>query len=200
MNEVQPTPDWNAKITEMREAGRLLAKQKRKQRAPCIPEILAPAVVDGGDTIPLAGVMIPLDWKCATRVEMAESARDLITKSYILGFLDPGFPTILKAVIEGKPLFEHNLGEFFQLYGQFMEKYQVHDGPKIRAKMEALVNGDQKSLKPLLGKTGKKYLNPLPYTVRQILVHPGNYQNTMDQDGNDLKAAIGLLRAWLSPK
>ena len=200
MSEAQPSPDWHAKKTAMREAGKLLAKQKREQRAPCILDILVPTVVDGGDTIPLAGVIIPLDWKCATRVEMAESARDLITKSYILGVLDPAFPTILKAVIEGKDLYEYNLGEFFQLYGQFTGKYQVYDGPKIRDKMETLVNGDQKSLKPLLGTTGKEHLNPLPYTVRQILVHPGNYVNTLDRDGNDLKTAIDLLRTWLGSK
>lgn len=200
MNEAEQSQDWNAKITAMKEAGRLLAKQKRKQRAPCIPEILAPEVVDGGDRIPLAGVIIPLDWKCATRVEMAKSARDLMTKSYILGPLDPAFPTILKSVIEGKPLYEYNLGEFFQLYGQFMGKYQVHEGPEIRDKMADLANGDQRSLKQLLGTTGKEYLNPLPYTVRQILVHPGNYVNTLDKDGNDLKTAIELLRTWLAFK
>ena len=101
---------------------------------------------------------------------MVESARDSITKAHMLGSLDPGFLTVLAAIIEGKSLYEHSVGEFFQLYGKFEGKYQLTNQKKTKAKMEALVNGDKRYLKPYL-EHGKSYLYPLPYAVRNILAH-----------------------------
>ena len=97
---------------------------------------------------PLCGVMFDLDWKIATRLEMIELARDLITKSYYIGYAwTKSLPIVLKAVIEGKGLFEHNIGEFFLLYGKFEQKYRLPNGKKTRAKMVELVNGDSRYLK-----------------------------------------------------
>ena len=44
---------------------------------------------------------------------MVESARDLITNAYIVDSLDPVFPTVLKSIIEGKGLYAHSMGSFF---------------------------------------------------------------------------------------
>ena len=168
--------------------------------------ILAPREVKGGDTIPLSGVVLPLNWKIAKRLEMVESARDLITNAYILDSLDHGLPTILRTVIEGVGLYEHSIGEFFELYGQFegkylQGKYLQRPGPKTRAKMETLVNGDRKYLKSIkVDRKGGKVeeeLQPLPYAVRNILAHLGTSLNKLDDNGEELKISIELLRSWV---
>ena len=125
---------------------------------------------------------------------MVESATDMITNAYIIGALDPAFPTVLASIIEGKGLYEHNIGEFFQLYGKFEEMYQTH-GPKTKIVMEDLVNGDDRYLKPYKGR-GNCDLHPLPYAVRNILAHTGRNSNTLDHEGKELKISIELLRSW----
>ena len=174
-----------------------MAKQMRGQNRRFVPEILAPTEIEGGDTIPLRAVIIKLDWKVAARLEMVESARDMITKAYIIGALDPAFPTVLASIIEGKSLYEHNIGEFFQLYGKFEGTYQTQ-GTNTKSAMETLVQGDNRFLK-LYWERGKCNPHPLPYAVRNILAHTGNNLNTLDAEGKELSISIELLRSWTTP-
>ena len=103
-----PRPDWTKKLSALKALGMRMAKQMREQGHPFIVKILTTAVVKGGDTIPLRGVVIKLDWKMATRLEMVESAREMITKAYMIDSLDPAFPHVLGDLIEGKGLYEHS--------------------------------------------------------------------------------------------
>ena len=189
---------WAEMMADMKAEGERLAQEKRDQGETFMVKALGSTMVRGGDKVPLSGANFPVDWKCATRGEMAELAKELITKSYLLGALDPALPTVLGSVIGGKSLYEYSIGELFQLYGQFMGKYGLPDGKATRGKMEMLINGNQQYLKLYQTTSGQQYNNPLPYTVRQILAHPDTVVNTLDDGGNDLRTAIELLRQWVS--
>ena len=140
-----------------------------------------------------------LDWTIATRLEMVESARDMITSAYLIDSLDPAFPTVLASIIEGKGLYEHGVGEFFVLYGRFEERYGVFKQRAAKRKMMELVAGDRRHLRPYIER-GKESLVPLPYAVRNILAHAGRNPNTLDPKGGELRAAIGLLWEWVEPQ
>ena len=191
------TGTWDEKMATVKKNGIRMAKHMRKQNRTFIAEILAPKEVKAGDTVPLSGVVIKLDWKIVTKLEMVESAKDMITNAYILDSLDPAFPTVLRSIIEGKGLYEHSIGEFFQLYGKFEGKYQLTKGKETRAKMLAFVNGDKRYLKPYQ-EHGKSVLHPLPYAVRNILAHAGNNPNTLGMEGKELRTSIRLLRSWVT--
>lgn len=194
---VPPADSWDQKMKSVKEAGNRLAKKLREQGHPFDVAILAPREVRGGDSVPLSGIMMELDWKVATKREMVESARDLITNAYTLDSLDPALPAILTAVIEGRGLYEYGIGEFFLLYGKFEQKHQT-TGQQTRTKMEALVKGDTKYLKSYK-EYGKERLDPLPYAVRNILAHTGTNPNVLDQEGKELRTSIDLLRSWVNP-
>lgn len=187
---------WDEAMSAVQQEGLRLVKQLKAEGQPVKWAILAPREVKGGDTIPLAGVALPLDWKIAKRLEMVEIARDLITNAYIIDSLDPGLLSVLRSIIEGKGLYEHSIGEFFQLYGQFEGKYGLTSEKQTRAKMESLLNGEQRYLKRCL--SNKKWeLQPLPFAVRHILAHLGRNPNTLDQNGDELRVSIELLRSWV---
>ncbi len=195
-----PSPrGWDEKMSAVKENGLRMAKHMREQNKPFVVEILAPQEVKGGDTVPLSAVVIHLDWKIATRLKMVESARDLITNAYIVDSLDPVLPTVLKSIIEGKGLYAHSIGEFFQLYGKFEGKYHLTNGTDTKDKMESLVNGDARYLKPYKV-YGKSHPYPLPYAVRNILAHTGQNPNTLDTEGKELRTSIELLRSWVTPE
>ena len=190
---------WPEIMSAVQEEGLRMANQLREQGEPFDMGILAPREVKGGDKVPLSGVIIPLDWKIAKRREMVEIARDLITNAYMLDSLDPGLPTVLRSIIEGKGLYEHNIGEFFQLHGQFEGMYQLTKHEHTKAKMEELINGNQKYLKQF--KTNRKWEPyPLPLAVRHILAHQANSQNDIDCEGVELMTSIELLRSWVRPE
>ena len=194
---VKPNNEWNNQVTTVKEEGDRRAKQLLNQGHRYVVEILAPKEVLGGDTVPVRGVVIEPDWRIITRLEMVEAARELITKAYIIGSLDPAFPTALASIIEGKGLYEYSIGEFFQLYGKFEGKYQLTRGRDTKTKMEALINGDERYLKPYT-EHGEESLLPLPYAVRNILAHTGSNPNTLDPRGSELRTAIELLRSWVA--
>lgn len=102
-----PASGWNRKLSTLKKSGMRMAKKMREQGHPFIVKILTTMVVKGGDTIPLRAVIIKLDWKMATRLEMVESATEMITKAYEIDSLDPALPHVLGSVIEGKGLYEH---------------------------------------------------------------------------------------------
>ena len=196
---VMPKHEWDKKMSAIKEDGNRVANQMREQDKPFIVKPLAPKEVKGGDIVPLSGVVIKLDWKITTKLEMVESARDMITKAYILDSLDPGLPTVLRSIIQGEGLYEHSIGEFFQLYGEFQGKYELNNETETRDKMLALVNGDKKYMKGYK-EYGKSRLVPLPYAVRNILAHTRHNPNTLDTEGKDLRTSIELLQSWVSPK
>ena len=195
---IRPPHEWDEMMASLKEEGHRLAEDMREQNHRFITKILTSMEVQSGDVLPVSGTILPLDWKIAKRLAMVESARDIITKAYILGSLDPSLPTVLSATIEGKSLYQHSIGEFFQLYGQFQGQYQLVNGPETRAKMEELVNGDDRYLKPYLDR-GKSHLYPLPYAVRNILAHSGHNPNKLDAEGKELRSSIELLRLWVVP-
>ena len=92
---VLPEDGWAEMMVAMKAEGERLAQEKRDQGETFVVKALGPTTVRGGDKVPLSGANFPLDWKCATREEMAELAKELITKSYLLGFIDPALPTVL---------------------------------------------------------------------------------------------------------
>lgn len=156
--------------------------------------ILAPREVDGGDTVPMMAVTFRRDRKATVRKEMVEIARDLITKSCQIGELDSATVTILGSIIGGNGLFEHNIGEFFLLYGKFEEKHQTQ-GTETKKKMNCLLNKDKRYYKKYKDR-GTLTEQPLPYAVRNILAHKGHNKNKLDKDGVELKTSIELLRKW----
>ena len=185
---------WARRVTELKREGMRVSTAMSEQ-GNRIVRILSPKEVRGGDTVPLGAVVLDLDWKIATRLRMVESARDLIAKAYLLDSLDPGLPTVLTAIIKGSGLYEHSIGEFFLLYGQFEGKYDTRDS-QTKAKMEDLVNGDERYLKPYVA-WGKQSLVPLPYAVRNILAHAAQNPNQIDAEGRELRISIDLLRSWV---
>ena len=194
---IHPKHEWDKRMSAVKEEGNRVAKDMREQHHRFMAKILTSMEVQSGEMVPVSGAILQLDWKIATRLEMVESARDIITKAHMLGSLGPSLPTVLAAIVEGKSLYEHSIGEFFQLYGQFEGQYQLAKGPETKAKMEKLVNGDMRYLKPYL-EHGKSYLYPLPYAVRNILAHSGHNPNKLDCEGKELRTSIELLRLWVA--
>ncbi len=82
-----------------------------------------------------------------------------------------------------------------RVYGRFEQKYGTH-GDKTRTKMERLLNGDPRHMK-FYKYRGRGRLVLLPYVVRNIIAHSGTNSNEMDQEGNELRQAIGLLKEWV---
>ena len=195
---VKPKHSWDEKMSVIKEGGNRMAKKMREQGHEFNVKILAPREIHDRDSIPLSAVTIGLDWQIATKLEMVESARDLITKAYVLGSLDSALPTVLASVIEGKGLYEYGIGEFFLLYGKFEQKYQT-TGWQTRTKMMELLSDDVKYLKRYKDH-GKERPDPLPYAVRNILSHIGNNPNILDQEGKELRTSIDLLKTWVDPK
>ena len=125
---VQPQRQWLERLSVIKAEGLEMARRKKEQGHRRLVEILAPHQVQSGDTVPVSAVVITLDWQTATKLAMVEDARSMITNAYNLGSLDPALPAILTSVIDSKGLYEHSIGEFFQLYGQFEGKYKLKKG------------------------------------------------------------------------
>ena len=193
---VKTRVEWARKMAAIQKEGRAFAKKVKQQGDQFLVRILAPNEVQGEDSVPVGGVTIKLDWKVAKRLEMVEASNELITNAYILGYIDPAFPTVLRSVINGERLYEFSIGEFFQLYGQFEGKYGTRN-KGTKAKMADLVNGDQRFLKPYLNRNGWSD-HPLPYAVRNYLAHSGHNSNQLDREGNELRTSIELLRSWVN--
>ncbi len=186
---------WRRKIAEAAAKGDRKSKELRDAGHKFKVEILAPNEMSDQESVQLAAVTLPLNWRLATRLEMVEDARNVITKALLLESLDPGLPLILSAIIGGRGLYEHGIGEFFLLYGRFEEKYGTTRA-RTRKKMEEMLNGDPEHMKVYKGKGGREEHHPLPYAVRNILAHGGTNPNRLDQEGNELRQAIGLLKEW----
>ena len=186
---------WAEKKAAVIEEGERRAKELREAGHAFKVEILAPNELDDQTPVRLAAVKLDLDWKLAIRLKMVEDARNLITKAVMVDALDPGLPPILSAILEGRGLYEHGIGEFFLLYGRFEQKHGT-SGRKTREAMLELVNDCREHMKPYIER-GEERKDPLPYAVRNILAHSGTNPNTLDKEGVELRKAIGLLQAWV---
>ena len=189
-----PQESWDGMMERIRQEGIRMAEEQREQGKSFKVAILAPRQVQGGAKVRMMGVTFALDWKMSTRLEMIELARDLITKSYVLDELDFSLLIVLGTIIEGKSLYEHSIGEFFELYGRFEQEHKTK-GPKTKAKMMDLVDGDSRYLKDIITEGGKVFEQPLPYGVRNILAHKGTDPNTLEKD--DIRTSIELLESWV---
>ena len=159
--------------------------------------LLGPKEVKGGDSIPVRAVIVPLS-KIGVRKKMAEQMNELITESYNLGTLD--FPVLsgLAAMLDGKGMFEHNIGEFFLLYGRFEERFECENGKQTKRKMDEFIKGNRDYLKRIMDRSNLPRLHPLPYAVRNILAHKGRSRNKIDDNGEEIRTSIKLLKEWLN--
>ena len=194
---VKPAHEWARKMAAVKKEGDDAARCMRSEGHRFVVRTLAPREVRSEDTVPLGGVVLYPDWRIATRLQMVEPARELISLAYTIGSLDPALPTVLSAVIQGKSLYEFSIGEFFELFGEFKAKHGLPNQEGIRAKMTTLVNGDRRYMKEYT-RDGKTELDPLPLAVRNTLAHPENKANAIDQAGEDMRTSIELLRSWLA--
>ena len=159
---VMPPDSWQKKLLEIRRQGLAKSADLRNEgRAFCV-EILGSREVPT-TAVPLSAALLDLDWRLAAKLEMAESARDFITNACALDCLDGALPTVLKAIIEGRGLYEYSIGEFFLLYGKFEQKHNTQ-GRRTREKMEELVGGDNQHMKSYIDH-GNTQVAPLPYVV-----------------------------------
>ena len=200
--KVKTKQSWAETVCKAKEEGLRMAKQMEEEDHRFVLKVLGPREMEEEDTIPLSGVVLPLNWKVAKRLTMVESAKDLITSAYLLGSLDPMLPIALGSIIEGKGLYKYSVGEFFELYGQFEGKHKLKNEKQTKAKMTALINGDMKYLKSIKARdnSGKLELHPLPFAVRNILAHSGRTSNRLDRKGVELETSIELLLSWVHPK
>ena len=187
--------EWSQKMERIQAYGNIVAKRMNEEGHQLVMRVLAPKEIQATDSVALRAVGFNADWRAATRIEMVEAANDIYTKAWSLGPVDKALPEILAQIIEGKSLYEHSIGELFQLYGEFEGKYQVAYRD-TEAKMMDFVNGDERWLKDY--REGNKTRRvPLPYAARNILAHVNN-PNTLDMQGGELTTSIELLRSWVS--
>ena len=187
---------WTKKLDRIMAEGRAAAKREADEGRAFEVAVLAPHEIRGGVSIPLTGAVLKLNWKLVKRREMVTSARNFISNAYICDCLDPALPVVLSAVIEGKNLYAHSIGEFFLLYGRFEQKYHLVRAAQTRDKMLTLIGGNKRHLRKYIER-GKETTVPLPYAVRNILSHAGSNPNRLDPSGGDLQAAIDLLKSWV---
>ena len=187
---------WDAEVAELRAAGLREANRLRRRGRKFLPVILAPdAMPGGGRPAQFGAASLALDWRIAAKLQIVGLVRKLLTKLYMIESLDPSLAPVIGAALEGKGLFEHNIGEFFLLYGRFEQRYRVAKGPHVRAKMIELLQGDTGSYKAYTER-GQERSGPLPYVVRNLLSHIGNSPTTVTRE--ELHQAVELLKVWTS--
>ena len=102
---------WGAEVAELRAAGLREANRLRRRGSKFLPVILAPDTMPGdGQSVQLGAALLALDWKISAKLEVARLARKLLTKMYMIESLDPSLAPVLGGALEGKGLFEHNIG------------------------------------------------------------------------------------------
>ena len=192
--KVLPDKEWDERLSSLKKSGEQKAKELRQKGHRFYLDVLAPGSVKTCDEVSMASVEIPLDWKIEQRMELVGLAKNLIDKAYLLNCFDQALPTILKSIIENGGVYEYNIGEFLELYGKFVQKYNLEEGTPVRKKMAELISGDAKYLRSYVH-FSKMQTVPLPYAIRNIIAHKNN-PNKFEE--SELQTAISLLRSWLS--
>lgn len=191
---------WGKMMKVIKDEGWRRAHKLKNQGRKFDVGILAPKEAPSGDipsgesNIPLASVKLDLDWKIITRLEMVELARDFITKALMLEQLNPALPMTLSTIIEGRSLYEHNIGEFFLLYGRFEQKHKT-SGRGTAAKMKELIKDESEYKKGYINKKNEQEKVPLPFAIRNIYAHKGTDENNTTED--ELKKSIKMLNSWV---
>ena len=146
------TPEkWDGEVADLRAEGLREAHRFRRRGRKSLPVILAPDTMPGeGQSVQLGAALLALDWKISAKLEVVRLVRKLLTKMYMIESLDPSLAPVLGAALEGKGLFEHNIGEFFLLYGRFEQMYGVAKGSEARTKMVELLQRDTDNFKAYL--------------------------------------------------
>ncbi len=189
-----PKDEWDGKVDVVRQRGERFAREMRSQGKPFKAAILGPKEVPKDAEFTLQAVVIQLDWKAATKLELVEDANNFLTKARQVDIFHPDLLAALKSVLEEEPLPMHSIGEFFILYGRFEQKYELSKSERTRDKMEELMKGGEVHRKEY-EEDGKNKNAPLPYVARNILAHIGTNPNTLLVKELDL--AKNLLEAWL---
>ena len=108
---VVPPKTWDGDVAELRAAGIQETQRLRGRGRTFLPAILAPdAMRGGGRSAHLGGALLALDWKIAAKLQVVRLVRKILTRMYMIESLDPSLAPVLAAAIEGKGLFEHNIG------------------------------------------------------------------------------------------
>lgn len=191
---VMPKDEWSEKFSEIKKAGDHEAKTMRVAGHTMGLEILAPREIQTTTSVQMRAARIPLDWKISVRKEMIELGRDLLTKAHQIGSDDPALSGVLASIIEGRGL--HAYGEFFELHGKFVQKYDLKKSKDIESKMGELIRNDERYLRPYT-EHGKERICPLPHATRNILAHLGTNPNQLKEDGSDITTSIALLKSWI---
>ena len=186
---------WDSRCEGIKEESlRMRRESSKSNEANFVAKIVAPREVKPGSQVGMAAVVIVKDWKLAKRIEMVETARDFLTAAHAIDMNDPALPIALSASIEGKGLFEYNIGEFFLLYGRFEGRVGTEN---VLTEMERLV-GEDDSLKRSIRERGQVKSHPLPYVIRQTLAHfGGGNPDWKTVSREDVKQSIDLLEQWL---
>ena len=175
-----------------------------KQIAKFTAKGLAPREVPPGSTVHMRAIVFPKDDQEAARLELYEVGREVLSLAYKINDMNiAGFTEMLGNFIEGKDVYTDSIGEFFELYGKFEEKYNFSDKvgqDSIRKKMQELIKEDNKvDLFRTYKREGRNDDSqcPLPLYVRNILAHKGT--NPLNSLGKkDVSLAIQLLKEWLN--
>lgn len=200
--QVIPFHEWEKHLAPMMEKSKRMEETMRQSGEEFYLRILAPKVIRGRkgeevgvqDQITLASVKAEFDDFVSIRDMMVDHAREIITLSLAIGINDPALPIALSALIEGKGLFEYNIGEFFLLYGRFEGSVKSEN---LISEMEKLVGDDESLKRPVRDRDGVKS-RPLPYVVRQTLAHfGGGNPDWKSVSREDVQQSIDLLKQWL---
>ena len=186
---------WESKVDRIKQDSlRMQNEFNEANESNFVVRIIAPKEVQPSSQVEMVSAVIEKDWKIAKRIEMVDIARDLITAARSIDMNDPALPIALAASIEGKGLFEYNIGEFFLLYGRFEGTVKSNN---LISEMERLVGDDDGLKRPIRDRGGVKS-RPLPYVVRQTLAHFGGGNpdwSTVKRE--DVTQSIDLLKSWL---
>ena len=210
--KVMTEASWKAKRVKIKKNSKIMANRFRKQDKvisfhgrEIVPCILASNAGKGGKETRLRVTHLELDWKISKKIDLMKDVKRVFTKLEEIDLLDRGLPVIFGDVLEGKGLYHHSIGEFFELYGKFEERHDTeHSATKTRLdkEMERLGKTDERYYK------NKRFIEngavdvcpePLPYGVRNILAHQGTEKlNYLDPDGNEIEDATKLLEDLLT--
>lgn len=131
--------------------------------------------IRAGQTFQFTGVRIrDDDPQLDDKLVMVQMAKDVLTQALAIDGYDPALSFAIRAAIHGEPPVFHWLGEFFQSYGMFQEKWKVYGTNESRQKLEELLGqhgyADDAWYDGYRGRGPERV--PLPFAVRNMLAHP----------------------------
>ena len=168
--KVSTKESWQNELSMWHKKGETKAEDLRKNGKCFDAAIIGPDVVPSAEVtqvpseVQLAAAILPLDHNLAIRHEMISIARKFISHALMVNEFNNKekiLPFVFKDIIDGKNLYEDSIGEFFELYGKFEEKYNTHNKATLE-KMHDLIDGTEEHLKPY---TDRGRVQPVPPMV-----------------------------------